>query len=727
MFIGEIDALNKPPGNELFVALQVNGEDIRFKVDTGAQCNVIPEHTFAKFAIKPALRRTNTKLTAYGGTRVPIKGKCQMATKLGSKAIDAEFYVVEINEAKPLIGLQTCRDLELISINNIGEVQENQPDLLAEYDDVFTGLGLVEGEYHIELSTDAKPTIHPPRKVPLSLMPKLQETLEKLTKQGVVSKLDRATDWVNSLVIVEKKDGSLRLCLDPKDLNKAIKREYYKAPTAETISSKLSGMKVFTVIDMSNCYWHKKLDEASSYLCTFNTPFGRYKFNRMPFGVCSASDVAQKMVDDNFSDIPGVLAVHDDIIVAGADGEGHDTALKLVLDRARERNIKFNRTKIQLRIDKVKYLGSIVSGEGFRPDPDKIKAIVDMPQPQNKQDLQRLLGMVNYLSQYIPNMSEITAPLRSLLKKQAQWSWYDEHDRSLAKIKEALTSSPVLRFFDVNKPATIQADASQNGMGGCLLQEGHPVIYASRSLTSAEENYAQIEKELLAIVFTCERFHQFVYGRKVTVQSDHKPLEAIMTKPLSQAPPRIQRLLIRLQKYQPTVQYVPGKNMFIADTLSRAYLTGSNEQQDISEDIEVMVHSFVARMPATPEKIAELKEETAKDESLQALRKQIIHGWPDHKQAVHPSIAPYWNVRHELSEAEGLLFNEQRVIIPRASRKNILMLIHEKPSRGGKMQIPSKSNCLLAWNVKRYSRNGFKMQHMFHLQEQKSERTHDST
>jgi len=110
-------------------------------------------------------------------------------------------------------------------------------------------------------------------------MPKLQETLDKLTTQGVVSKLDRANDWVNSLVIIEKKDGSLRLCLDPKDLNRAIKREYYKAPTAETISSKLSRMKIFTIIDMSNCYWHKKLDEESSNLCTFNTPFGRYKFN----------------------------------------------------------------------------------------------------------------------------------------------------------------------------------------------------------------------------------------------------------------------------------------------------------------------------------------------------------------------------------------------------------------------------------------------------------------
>ena len=174
----------------MFVALKVNGEDIRFKINTGAQCNVIPEHRFAKLVIKPALHKTGTKLTAYGGTRVPVKGKCQMTTKIGAKAIDAEFYVVEINEAKPLIGLQTCRDLELISINNIGELNENQPDLLTQYEDVFTGLGLVEGEYHIEVSPDAKPTIHPQRKVPLSLMPKLQETLEKLTTQGVVSKLD---------------------------------------------------------------------------------------------------------------------------------------------------------------------------------------------------------------------------------------------------------------------------------------------------------------------------------------------------------------------------------------------------------------------------------------------------------------------------------------------------------------------------------------------------------
>ena len=158
--------------------------------------------------------------------------------------------------------------------------------------------------------------------------------------------------------------------------------------------------------------------------------------------------------------------------------------------------------------------------------------------------------------------------------------------------------------------------------------------------------------------------------------------------------------------------------MFIAETLSRAYLTEGMGQQDINEDIiEVMVHSFVARMQATPEKIAELKEETAKDKSLQKLPMQIIHGWPDHKRAVHPSIAPYWNVRHELSEAEGLLFKEQRVIVPRTSRRYmyILMQIHESHLGVDKVQSTGKGNRLLAGIVKRYPRNSFKMQHMFHI------------
>lgn len=185
------------------------------------------------------------------------------------------------------------------------------------------------------------------------------------------------------------------------------------------------------------------------------------------------------------------MAVHDAITIAGKDNVEHDAILKKVLDRARESNITFNKDKIQFRVKEVKYLGGIVGVDGFEPDEAKVKAIENMPQPQNKQDLQRLLDMVNYLSSFIPNMSEITSPLRALLKKDAQWVWYDEHDKSLEQIKKILTSQPVLRFYDVDKTTTLQVDAYQHGLGACLLQEGHPVAYASRSLSQAEEHYAK--------------------------------------------------------------------------------------------------------------------------------------------------------------------------------------------------------------------------------------------
>ena len=266
---------------------------------------------------------------------------------------------------------------------------------------------------------------------------------------------------------------------------------------------------------------------------------------------------------------------------------------------------------------------------------------------------------------------------------------------AIEKLKQALTNSPVLQDFNPDKPVTIQTDASQSGLGSCLLQ-GHLVIYASRSLTNSEQNYAQIEKELLAIVFACERFNQFVYGNDIVVQSDHKLLEAIMTKPLSQAPPRIQRLLIKLQKYNLTVQFVPGKLMFIADTLSRAYLKETVEDQlDLNEDIEVMVHSFIQEIPASPERLEQLKEETAIDETLQALKAQIAEGFPTHRKALKPILAPYWNIRYDLSEAEGLLFKGRQLIIPRSMQSNVLNLIHE--SHLGIEKCKARARSIIYW------------------------------
>ena len=372
--------------------------------------------------------------------------------------------------------------------------------------------------------------------------------------------------------------------------------------------------------------------------------------------------------------------------------------MRKLLQRAREANVKFNEAKLQFKVSEVKYMGNIVSESGLKPDDEKIRAILEMPVPESKEELQRLLGMVNYFAQFIPNQSTITGPLRQLLKKDVDWMWLHEHTSTVQELKQILSSKPVLNFFDSSKPVKLQVDASKSGRGACLMQDDQPVAYASRSLTSAEENYAQIEKELLAVVFGCERFHCYVYGRSVQVDSGHKPLETIAKKPLCKASPRSitsQRLLLSPQKYEITINYVPGKNINVADTLSRAYLSDGLTDDEIRKDMDKMVHSLVESLPISQEKLAEMKLATARDETLQSLSTTVKDGWPSLKPNVPTSIFHYWNVRDEIHEAEGLLFLGQKLIIPQSLRQDILRRIHE--SHLGMEKCKLRARAVVYW------------------------------
>ena len=190
-------------------------------------------------------------------------------------------------------------------------------------------------------------------------------------------------------------------------------------------------------------------------------------------------------------------------------------------------------------------MGNIISSDGMTPDPAKINAIVNMQRPDSLESLRRLLGLVEYLSQYIPGESDITAPLRDLLKEQT-WSWLEKHEDAWNAIKSVLIKQPVLQFYDVNKDIIVQADSSSTGLGAVLIQDGKPVAYASRALTRTERNYAQIEKELLSIVYAMRKFEKYILGKKALIQNDHKPLETILRKPLFNASPRLQRMMLQL-------------------------------------------------------------------------------------------------------------------------------------------------------------------------------------
>ena len=322
-------------------------------------------------------------------------------------------------------------------------------------------------------------------------------------------------------------------------------------------------------------------------------------------------------------------------------------------------------------------MGEVVSERGFSPDQEKISPIQNIPTPSCKQDLQRLLGMINYLRKYIPNMSELTAPLQYLLKGDVSWAWFPEHDSALTKIKTVLSSAPVLRFYDTSLPTTLQVDASKDGLGACLMQQGQPVAYASRALSNSEINYPPIEKEMQAIVFGCERFNMYTHGAEVEVHSDHEPLESIFKKPLFKVPPHLQRMGLRLQKYDVKVKYVPGKFQYIADTLSRACNESSMpSDSDMPKDMEYFTHSLVSSLPISDVKLKELRDLNSNDPTMQILHQYSLQGWPAHKCDVHPSLKSFWDVRNDIHVADGILLKDNRLVIPSPWKKDILQKLH---------------------------------------------------
>ena len=211
---------------------------------------------------------------------------------------------------------------------------------------------------------------------------------------------------------------------------------------------------------------------------------------------------------------------------------------------------------MHFRLQEVPFIGHMLTADGLAPSPEKIKAILEMPTPSDVLSLQRFFGMVNYVSKFVPKLSDHTELLHTLTVKGTDWKWLPEHEKAFENLKSLLTSPPVLRYYNVHLPVVLQCDASDTGLGAVLLQEGLPVMYSSRALTATEHNYTQIEKELLAIVFAAEKFDKYIYARNVQVQSDHKPLETIFSKPLHTAPKRLQRMLLRLQCYDLHVPYL---------------------------------------------------------------------------------------------------------------------------------------------------------------------------
>ena len=683
----EVNIVNKPNLSEMiFAIMTIKPGDTRvtFEVDCGARVNILPLQ-FVPQEYRNSMDRRPYYLKMWNNTKYKALGLCtiKIQNPRNGKMYDVPFIIVRDNFT-PLLGNKYSQLLGLITVNTdnflVASVSAARTEAKPEeqFADVFNGeLGQLPGAVHLEIDHTVEPTILPPRRLPHAIKPRVKSELDSMVAKGVISPVQEPTRWVSQLVVAEKRNKELRICIDPRPLNKALKRAHYQLPTIDDILPDLAQAKVFSKLDLSSAFWQICLDEESSKLTTFATPFGRYKWNRLPFGTSVSSEIFQQRIHMVLEGLHGIVCVADDILVYGtgetdADAlRNHDQNLSNLLARCSEKCIKLNKQKSIFRVEELPFLGHVVTNKGLKPDPDKIKAIIDMPTPANVADVQRLVGFVNYLSRFLPELSDTLEPLRQLTRQDVEWHWSDTQQQALNKLKQMITNTPVLTYYNPEENLVIQCDASSKGLGTVLLQNDKPIAFASRALSDTETRYATIEKEMLAVVFSFERFHQYTFGRHTKVISDHKPLEMISKKPLCKAPKRLQGMLMKLQNYTYEIIYRPGKTQVIADALSRAFLPISSDHKISYSEV-----NMVNFLPIRDERLEQIKQETERDDTLQVLKKVIIMGWPENRTKLPEQLTPFFSFRDELAVQDGLIFKADRVVVPRKLRTDMINKIH---------------------------------------------------
>ncbi|CAH1366264.1 unnamed protein product [Tenebrio molitor] len=674
----------------------INDEIIKVscQLDTGATCNVVGYEEFSKIvgSSSPKVEKSSTTLKCFSGKMVKPVGQATLKCLKHHKVYKIKFEIVSWKH-RPLLSAEACEQLRLIKVCNKVEKLENEEaqEIINRYAEVFEGMGCIEGEVNLEVDPDVMPKVQQPRRVPVAMMEELRKNIEEMEQMGIIKKEDGYTKWVSNILLV-RRNGKTRICLDPLHLNQALRGCDYQMPTIEEILPELADARVFTTLDAKKGFWQLKLNDESSKLTIFWTPFGKYKYLRLPFGVKPAMQIYQKKQHEIVQGLRGTIAIADDILVYGkgkTDEEAirdHNRNLEKLMKRLKTANLKLNKEKTKLCQKKVKFYGHILTKEGSTADPSKTTAIRDMEEPKNKAELLGFLGMLTYISKYIPNLSQKAEQLRKLTRLDQQFKWTETEQEAFENLKKAIITPPILRFYDARKPIIIQTDASSESMGCTLLQEGLPIAYAAKALNETQKKYCQLEKEATAILFACQRFDQYICGKdEVVIETDHKPLINIFSKQIHAAPKRIQSIILRLQRYNIRLVYRKGTQMHVADFLSRIKIKGDQKTEEelevysITEDevlssIEEAKPLDGARMRDTT--IEELKKATREDVVMTNLYNVINDGLPEHTSKVPDTLKTYWKYRDELTTHQGLILKGSRVVVPLELRKEMLKRLH---------------------------------------------------
>ena len=651
-------------------------------IDSGANCNLISEDVLNSVCSRKPRSNCAKKVYPYGSD-APLKliGKteCVVYVPETGKTEHIDFYIVPGNHPT-LIGHTVSEKLGIlrIGVNNCNvkpPSDDQKEELRRKYPKIFQGLGKLKG-YQLKLHIDESvyPVAQPVRRIPFSRRKRLMNKLDELEKLGVIEKVNGPTSWVNPLVVVEKESGDVRVCLDMRRANQAIVREKHPVPTVEETLQEISGAKVFSKLDLNMAYHQVELHPDSRDITTFAAPDGLYRYKRLIFGVNMATEKFQHIIWQVIKGCPGVHNLHDDIRVVGKTQEDHDVNLYRVVCKLQESGLTLNYSKCVIGVDKMIYMGDVLSGDGLTVSTDRVRAIVDAPRPKDKSEVRSFLGSAQFCAKFISGFATITSPLWNLTRSDTEWKWSDKEEEAFRGIKRSLTQAPVMAYYKHGAKTRLTTDASPVGLGAILEQEQddgtyRPVYYASRKLSNVESRYSQFEREALGVRWACHKFQLYLLGIDYfEICTDHKPLVTVLGHKSTPPSARIEKWLLYLQQFRYEIRHIKGKDNS-ADALSRLPIDGDIDRGDGAEDFaySVVVEAVPAAM--SPQSVEVASEQ---DPTLQLVRAAVKTGdWVKLQGTMYKAI------KDELWMLGQLVMRGNRIVMPETLWKKTLQLAHE--------------------------------------------------
>lgn len=680
--------------NRRFVSVQINNVQIKLQHDTGSDLTIISHDNWVKIG-KPLLLTSRHTPRDASANRIDIIGEFDAMVVLSKKQKQSTIAVSSISNLNllgsdlidafelwdlPINSYTTCNQIS--SITSEANIHQMFPTVFSEQIGHCTTF-----KVNLQLKPEAIPVFRPKRQVAYAVKDPLDKELKRLEQEGIITPVI-FSEWAAPIVVVKKTSGDLRICGDySTGLNDQLEQHNFPLPLPDDIFINFNKCSFFSIVDLNNAYMQIEVDENTKKFLVINTHRGLYTFNRLAQGVKSAPGAFQQVIESILSGIEGAFPYLDDVIIATRTREQNVKAVVQVMERFALHNITVNFDKCKFFKPSCTYLGYHVDKNGVSPDKNKISKILDLPAPKDVSELRAFLGAINYYGKFIFQMRKLRDPLDKLLKKDSKWSWNTQCQNSFEKFKELLSSELLLTHYDPRLPIKVAADASNVGLGAYICHvypdgSEKAIYHCARSITSTEKNYAQIEKEGLALVFAVTKFHKFLYGRKFTLQTDHKPLLAIFGNKKgipAHSANRLQRWALTLMSYDFDLEYISTANFGAADILSR--LIGNTEKANedtviacIQIDAEVR-HVADEITKALPITFNMVRAATKNDSLLQDMVHYIQTGnWPNQKSS---DVKCFFARKDDLSIVDDCIMYAERLVIPKCFRKRILKELHK--------------------------------------------------